>query len=203
MLPLRPASSVLCLVVVLALRQCSARLLQASSSSSSASSSSGDSIPSEWITGIATNYGGPSEGLDPGSPSWGTVEVSCCGCCAVFNDEVRIYRNLTTSSDSDPSIAALGLVSVRLLWNQMEIFWNAICWLATKVASLYIKNASDNTCAYACREAVAMVIFRKVLTPSGVSQPCRHRTVSTRLDQSKGVESALRSNVKTVEDSLR
>ena len=65
------------MVVVLALRQCSARLLQASSSSSSARSSSSDSIPSEWITGIATNYGGPSEGLDPGSPSWGTVEVSC------------------------------------------------------------------------------------------------------------------------------
>ncbi|KAL3148841.1 expansin-like protein [Trebouxia sp. C0010 RCD-2024] len=34
-------------------------------------------LPSAWTTGIATNYGGPSEGKDPYSPSFGTSEGSC------------------------------------------------------------------------------------------------------------------------------
>ena len=54
-----------------------ARELRASSSysSSGSSSSSSSSLPSQWITGIATNYGGPSEGKDPSSPSFGTSDV--------------------------------------------------------------------------------------------------------------------------------
>lgn len=47
----------------------SARSLRSSSSSSSA-------VSSGWVTGIATNYGGPSEGKDPYSPSFGTSDVS-------------------------------------------------------------------------------------------------------------------------------
>lgn len=54
----------------------SARELRDTSSSSSDSGSS--SLPSAWTTGIATNYGGPSEGKDPASPSFGTEEVSDC-----------------------------------------------------------------------------------------------------------------------------
>ena len=52
----------------------SARTLRDTSSSSADSGSS--DLPSAWTTGIATNYGGPSEGKDPSSPSFGTEEVS-------------------------------------------------------------------------------------------------------------------------------
>ena len=81
----------LCLLLaVLLLGQSSARLLQASSSSSST-----DSIPSEWITGIAINYGGPSEGKDPGSYSWGTIEVSL-----MLLSNNNIYRPVHNQCDS-------------------------------------------------------------------------------------------------------
>ena len=30
---------------------------------------------SAWNPGIATNYGGPADGMDPSSPSFGTLEV--------------------------------------------------------------------------------------------------------------------------------
>ena len=52
----------------------SARTLRDTSFSSTDSGSS--DLPSAWTTGIATNYGGPSEGKDPSSPSFGTEEVS-------------------------------------------------------------------------------------------------------------------------------
>lgn len=52
----------------------SARNLRDTSSSSANSGSS--NLPSAWATGIATNYGGPSEGKDPSSPSFGTSDVS-------------------------------------------------------------------------------------------------------------------------------
>ena len=44
--------------------------------SSSSSSSSSGGASSGWINGIATNYGGPSEGMDPYSASYGTSDVS-------------------------------------------------------------------------------------------------------------------------------
>ena len=31
---------------------------------------------SDWMPGVATNYGGPSEGMDPNSPSYGLSNVS-------------------------------------------------------------------------------------------------------------------------------
>jgi len=37
----------------------------------------GQTLPSAWITGIATNYGGAQDGMDPSSPSFGTLDGSC------------------------------------------------------------------------------------------------------------------------------
>ena len=48
-----------------------------------------------------------------------------------------------------------------------------------------------------------MAVFKKALIPSGVWQLCQLPTASTKLDPSMDVENALRSNAKTVEDSLR
>lgn len=68
----RSLSVILPLVLVI-FKSVQSRELHASSSSSSSSG-----LPSEWITGIATNYGGPSEGKDPSNPSFGTQDVSPC-----------------------------------------------------------------------------------------------------------------------------
>ncbi|KAK9837793.1 hypothetical protein WJX74_005149 [Apatococcus lobatus] len=38
------------------------------------------SLPTEWRTGIATNYGGPHDGDSPYSPSYGT-SIGACGQC--------------------------------------------------------------------------------------------------------------------------
>ncbi len=35
------------------------------------------SLPTDWRTGIATNYGGAQDGDDPSSPSYGTSIGSC------------------------------------------------------------------------------------------------------------------------------
>lgn len=41
-----------------------------------ASSVCSQSLPSAWSSGIATNYGGAQDGMDPSSPSYGTLDVS-------------------------------------------------------------------------------------------------------------------------------
>ena len=34
------------------------------------------SLPTAWTQGIATNYGGAQDGMNPSSPSFGTLDVS-------------------------------------------------------------------------------------------------------------------------------
>ena len=36
------------------------------------------SLPTDWRSGIATNYGGAQDGDDPSSPSYGT-SIGACG----------------------------------------------------------------------------------------------------------------------------
>ena len=41
-----------------------------------ASQAAAQSPLSDWMPGVATNYGGPSEGMDPNTPSYGLSNVS-------------------------------------------------------------------------------------------------------------------------------
>ena len=52
-----------------------------------AAQTTANSALSDWMPGIATNYGGPSEGMDPNTPSYGLSNVSqisvCCSICFI------------------------------------------------------------------------------------------------------------------------
>lgn len=41
-----------------------------------ASQTTANSALSDWMPGLATNYGGPSEGMNPNNPSYGLKDVS-------------------------------------------------------------------------------------------------------------------------------
>lgn len=62
-----------------------------------ASQTTANSALSDWMPGLATNYGGPSEGMNPDTPSYGLKEVSLSPKKASFNGLYMSVQRHTVS----------------------------------------------------------------------------------------------------------